>query len=163
MKIGILSDTHNDEVTVKTILASFLEESITTVIHCGDLSSPSMIPLLEGFQLYLAYGNCDYLTGQIAEKLNSLGTESKSGNVLSLKINEKSIGVIHGNDYHQLELMQQSGRYHYIFTGHTHQSSDTTHNGSRIINPGAAHSRGYHRATYATLNLETGVLVLKRL
>ena len=163
MKIGILSDTHNDEQTTQKILSHFRNLKITTLIHCGDLTGPSLIRKFEDFQVFLSYGNGDYLTGQIAEELVHLGTNSQSANVISTTIESIPIAVVHGHDLQQLEILQKSNRYTIIFTGHTHESMDRSVNGTRTVNPGAAHSRGYHRATYAVFDPETRLINSLRL
>jgi hypothetical protein len=49
-----------------------------------------------------------------------------------------------------------SGRYDYIFTGHTHIPSDKKLGTTRVINPGALYQANPH--TIAVLDLETGKL-----
>ncbi|NSW51527.1 MAG: YfcE family phosphodiesterase [Anaerolineae bacterium] len=156
MNIGVMSDTHNDEQTTKKILWELRNYQSNTVIHCGDLTSPGMVDLFETFQVYLSFGNGDYLSGEISERLIHQAMGSKASQVLSLVLNDIPIGIVHGHDQHQLSLMARSGRYRYIFTGHTHTARTAVIGNCRIINPGAAHARGYHTPTFGLFDLETG-------
>jgi len=124
------------------------ELQIHTIIHCGDLTSPHMINYFDGFQIFLAFGNGDYQTGEIAAQLYKLSPDNKSNSVIKINIDNCSIAAIHGNAYLDLQKMIQSGMYQYIFTGHTHVQNDVVYRQTRVINPGALHTKGYHVPTY---------------
>jgi predicted phosphodiesterase len=46
--IGILSDTHNHQKNTQTALAVLREREVQTVIHCGDITTPSIVELFAG-------------------------------------------------------------------------------------------------------------------
>ena len=154
MKIAIISDTHNDTLTLQNTLNIFRESRIHTICHCGDLTSPEMIKLFDGFQVFLGFGNCDYQTGEIKEQLILLGTESNSSYLCQFTLQEISMAITHGHSRNVMDLAH-TRKYRYIFTGHTHLKKDTNVNGCRIINPGSLSTRGRNFATYATLELDS--------
>ena len=43
MKIGVMSDTHDNLSNTTTVLNTYRERGITTIVHCGDLTSPEMV------------------------------------------------------------------------------------------------------------------------
>ncbi len=59
MKIGVLSDTHDDVVNFELALAAYRAEGIIQVIHCGDITSASTARSLEGFEVVYVDGNMD--------------------------------------------------------------------------------------------------------
>ena len=59
MKIGILSDTHNNNSNTLAALNVFRQRAITQLIHCGDVTRSEMLDLFAGFQLTLVEGNGD--------------------------------------------------------------------------------------------------------
>ncbi len=59
MKIGIISDTHNNVENLHKALNRLRQEDVVTIFHCGDLTDPATARLLDGFQVYFTYGNGD--------------------------------------------------------------------------------------------------------
>lgn len=149
MKVGILSDTHNDTHTLQTILRKLREEKVSTIIHCGDVTSPSTIKYFNGFTVHLAFGNCDYMTGALNEALILLGTESTAKRLNVLTILEKKILIAHGNYEKEFHDFVLSERFDLVFTGHSHQRSNTVVGRTRIINPGASSRTGKPSYSYA--------------
>ena len=157
MKLAILSDTHNDSRALTHCLALLKTRQINIVCHCGDLSSPRMIRLFNGFQVFYSFGNCDYLSGEIKEQFILLGTESRASMLGQFKLNDISMAVVHGHD-RNINTLAKSGKFRYIFTGHTHKKKDETIKTCRVINPGSLSTRGYNIGTYAILDLDCNVL-----
>jgi putative phosphoesterase len=79
MKIGILSDTHNNLTNLQAALNAFRAESIHTLIHCGDLTAPETAASLGGFRVIHVLGNGDYLSGEIHRILLELNPLNSSG------------------------------------------------------------------------------------
>lgn len=59
MKIGIISDTHDDVGHAKLAIEVFKKESVDCVFHLGDFVSPPIIRLFEGIKLVAVFGNND--------------------------------------------------------------------------------------------------------
>ena len=47
MKIGIISDTHNNIALTKKAIEIFGEKDVEFIIHAGDLTSPKMLELFK--------------------------------------------------------------------------------------------------------------------
>jgi putative phosphoesterase len=137
MKIGVLSDTHNDPQGILKAVEIFNQHKITTVIHCGDLTDPDLLYLLDGFRLIYAFGNMDTASGQIHSIVKDLGKENHAGLLFSGEIDGVKIAVLHSHQVGQLEELLRSREYEYIFHGHTHLRRDEMIMGTRVVNPGA--------------------------
>ena len=59
MKLGVLSDTHENVKNLELALERYRQEGITMVIHCGDLTTAGTARSLEGFQVVYVDGNMD--------------------------------------------------------------------------------------------------------
>jgi len=57
MKIGIISDTHDDIDNIKKAVKIFKDKGIKTVIHLGDIVAPPAIKFFKGFKLIGIFGN----------------------------------------------------------------------------------------------------------
>ena len=59
MKIGIVSDTHNNIDLTRRAVELFREAGVGMVIHAGDITSPKILGLFEGFDCRFVLGNGD--------------------------------------------------------------------------------------------------------
>ena len=64
MKIGIISDSHDDVANVNKAIDIFIEKKIRSVIHAGDIISPPIIKEFkrltdDGVSFFGIYGNND--------------------------------------------------------------------------------------------------------
>ncbi|MBL7063179.1 MAG: metallophosphoesterase family protein [Anaerolineae bacterium] len=59
MRISIISDTHDDAHNLEAALEALRAESVTKILHCGDVCGPGLIQALAGFDVWIAQGNMD--------------------------------------------------------------------------------------------------------
>ena len=64
--------------------------------------------------------------------------------------------MIHGDNEEALANLITSGRYAYVFHGHTHRRRDQMVGHTRAINPGALGGRRWQSRSFCILDLETG-------
>lgn len=57
MRIGIISDTHDNIAATERATEIFREEGIETVIYCGDFIAPLVIPYFDELSLHGVLGN----------------------------------------------------------------------------------------------------------
>ncbi len=136
MKIGILSDTHNNIELTEKAISIFEQQSVSLIIHAGDLTSPKMLDLFKGKNCKFVLGNGDIDEEEINARSESLGFGAVK------KTNEfteagKRFIVFHGNDVPLFRSSVASGKYDYIIKGHTHHFEDYISNNARVINPGS--------------------------
>ena len=141
MKLGILSDTHNHVNNTRRALEIFREREVTRLIHCGDISTPGIIELFEGFKITFVFGNIDQFHADLMEASKKLFGIGSIGYHYTAIIEEKLIAVCHGDDEGVLRGFIEQGVYDYVFHGHTHRRSDQMMGRTRVINPGALGGR----------------------
>ncbi len=152
MKIGILSDTHNDIEMTKRALGIFRERGVGMIIHAGDLTSPRMMELFREFDCRFVLGNGDLDVEILNVESEKLGFGCV-GETCSLEVENKKIIIFHGNNVPLFRETVASGKYDYIIKGHTHFFENYVANRTRIINPGALY--GTEEFSVALLDTKT--------
>ncbi|MBI4929083.1 MAG: YfcE family phosphodiesterase [Anaerolineae bacterium] len=156
MRIGILSDTHNNLVNLRAALAIFQQEGIQLLLHCGDLTSPETAAMLQGFQVIHVFGNNDYASGAIRQTLLDLNPLNYSGMTYTGSVDGVTIGAAHGHLTPRMDELTARGDLAYLFTGHSHRRRDEQHGATRIINPGALGGLKVEERSIFILDLHSG-------
>jgi len=149
MKIGILSDTHDNLPKIEKAVRIFNQKKVSLVLHAGDYIAPfSLYPFKKLKCEYLGvFGNND---GE-KDGLNKISEGRIKDEPLEIVEDSKKIILIH--DLNKLDLKDKS--YDLIIYGHTHKSEIRRKDSSLIINPGECSGWLYRRSTVAILDLET--------
>ena len=155
MRIGIVSDTHNNLKNIRRIVSLFNAAGVERVIHAGDITRPaSLLPFADlNCPLYGVFGNND-----IGEKPGLLEVTAQQGfhfvdPPLLLGWHERQICVVHD----PLEFEGHLENHHDIaLHGHTHRQRIEQTNQRLYFNPGecAGHMEGLN--SIGILNLEAG-------
>lgn len=155
MRVGILSDTHDQLTRTQRALNLLQDSGVEALIHCGDFTSPEIVTACCVLPLYFVFGNNDShsvphlrLAGEAAGA-KCLGW----GGIVELA--GKRIGVTHGHMTTDLRAVLKESP-DYLLSGHSHQASDHMEGTLRRINPGALHRAS--EFTVATLDLITDQL-----
>ncbi len=136
MKIGILSDTHNNIELTRKAVALFKERGVEMIIHAGDLTSPRMLELFKDIPSRIVLGNGDIDVEDINSEAQRLGF-GEIEYCSSFDVDGKKFIVFHGNNVPLFREAVASGTYDYIIKGHTHFFENYISNNTRIINPGS--------------------------
>ncbi len=136
MKIGIISDTHDNIRNVIKAVLILQENKVDLVIHCGDIISPAVIPHFEGLKTVFIRGNNDGDPALLRERISEIGGEFFD-DIAELELGGKKFAIYHGQIRSRLDDLIESGRFDYILTGHTHTVRDDSIGGTRVLNPGA--------------------------
>src|SRR5215475_4281148 len=156
MKIGIISDTHDDLYCLRLAIRIFKRESITYLIHPGDFVFPGVIDELKDLKSELSnvriigiLGNNDGEKLMLFKKFIEIGAELNA-EFADIKISSSRFGIYHGTNENLREAAIRSGIYDVFIHGHTHKRRNETVeialNNDKIIkivqvlNPGTAHS-----------------------
>ena len=156
MKIGVVSDTHNNLKNIDKIISLFNEEKIPLVIHTGDIANAKSLERFSNLDCKLigVYGNNDrheWGIKEIAEKNNFLFQEPP--NLLALC--QKNIAIFHEPDLID-DFLLQNPSTNIVIHGHTHRYRNEIKKGVLFFNPGE--SAGMRRGSNAI-----GILNLKNL
>ncbi|WP_331233550.1 metallophosphoesterase [Natronorarus salvus] len=158
MKVGVISDTHDNVAATERAVSRFRENGVETVIHCGDVIAPPMIPLFSGFTLHGVLGNNDGEVAGLKAAFDDLGGESElHGRFADLEFDGVRLAVLHGESLDDVEGYAESGEYDYVCYGHHHEREERSVGETTVINPGAHFPlvEANHR-TVALLDTETG-------
>ena len=137
MKIGVISDSHDNVPNIETAIKYFKERGITTVIHCGDVCAPSVMKFIAeqfGDTMHLVYGNVDGDQKKMEELAKNLSTLTIHGEVGRIEIDNKKIGFVHYP--WEAEKLAESGQYDVIFYGHDHKAWTKKIGDTLLFNPG---------------------------
>ncbi len=157
MRIGLISDTHNDKERLQRALVRLRSEDITTVLHAGDVTSTETLRLLRGFDAWIAQGNMDRepLLSAVAHELFG---PTRFARLHDLIIGQSRIAMIHDSLSDKGRALLASQTYAYLVHGHTHRTRDEKVGPTRVINPGALGQLRWYQPSFAILNLSTGDL-----
>lgn len=163
MQIAITSDIHNNEINLNKVLRKCSEQSITTIICCGDLASKEIIDIFnDNFSgtIYYTFGNADY------DDLRELDSENKYRNTFLFKnfgeteIANKKIAFVHFP--REAKKLAETKKYDFVFYGHTHKPWEEMIGRCKLLNPGNVAGEIY-LPTFAIWNTENDSFKLLRI
>jgi uncharacterized protein len=150
MKIGIISDTHDDIENVRRAIDIFNKEEVRYVIHAGDYVFPGIVTEFKNLQAKLigVLGNNDGERGLLLKAFLAVGGELK-GELGELHFSDLNIGIYHGTSSEIKTQLIESGRYNIVVCGHTHRMEPAGHargnypigTSTLVLNPGSGHKK----------------------
>ncbi|MGB7539162.1 MAG: metallophosphoesterase [Anaerolineales bacterium] len=152
MLIAILADTHDNRTAIRKALALARGRGAAEIFHCGDLTSASVVDLFQGWTLYYVEGNMDREGREIRAAVDRLVTGSACAAELHLERDGLRIALMHGSRTDRLAEAIQSGKYDFVFHGHTHRRRDERIGRTRVVNPGALGSTAAAKYSFCILD-----------
>ena len=149
MKIIVMSDSHGDEETVKTVSALPADAHF----HCGDSELLAENPIFG--TMHKVRGNCDF--------------DSRFAKEVLISVGGKLILMVHGHEHDIKKSLM--GLYYrakekgvdLVLFGHSHLYGAEMKDGILFVNPGSTmQPRGGKRATYAVVEWVESPLVTFR-
>jgi uncharacterized protein len=162
LRIGIISDTHDDMENVQRAIEIFNTEKVEYVIHAGDYIFPGIVIEFKKLNAKLigVLGNNDGEKIHLLKNFLNIGGELK-GEIGEIELDGISFGLYHGTDNEVKENLVSSQKYDIVICGHTHRielpsvSSATNNNNEKqlrnktirkrgptlVLNPGSAHKK----------------------
>jgi putative phosphoesterase len=139
MKIGVVSDTHDNVPAIEAAMDVFEREDARTVVHCGDFIAPPVVPHLDrdGIEVHAVRGNNDGEREGLLEAFEALAGGRLHGRFAELTLGGRSIAVLHGEQKPVIEALADSGEYDYVLHGHWHVREKRTVGDTVVLNPGA--------------------------
>ncbi len=161
MKIGIISDIHDNIENLDKFTNWANEKKVDLLICAGDITKENtMEKLAADFDrnIYLVTGNAELYNPQI---LNDNLNVHLLGKIGVFQIDGYKIGLCH-EPFYIYELINKRPDLDIIFYGHTHKPWIEERNGIKTINPGTLGAI-FEPATFAIWNTQNGSLELKTL
>jgi putative phosphoesterase len=150
MKIGIISDTHDDLENVHKAIVLFNDEDTNYVIHAGDYVFPGVVREFQnlGAKFIGVLGNNDGERSLLLKSFLDIEGELR-GELGEIDLDRLKFGIYHGTSKEIKEMLVNSGRYDILVCGHTHiRESTLALNGTGknnkktlVLNPGTAHKK----------------------
>lgn len=137
MKIGLISDTHDNFKTIEGAVRIFGEKGIGYVIHAGDITTPEAVEAFAGLKMIGVLGNNDLDKKGLTSAFEKIGGELR-GEICEIEEDDLLIGVYHGTNFRKRDALIQSGKYNVVVYGHTHKIDNKTVGNTIVINPGTA-------------------------
>ena len=147
MRIGIISDTHDNWPTLDRVCVYLKDQQIGTLIHCGDVCAPLTLGhLLEGYggDIHTIIGNVDGDPCLMATRFARDNLHQHGAERAELVLGGRSIALQH---YPSLARgLASTGAYDAVFYGHDHTVHDERFQvGERSVllaNPGTLGAMG---------------------
>ena len=152
MKIGILSDTHDNLNAIAKAVDFFNQEHVAQVLHAGDIISPFTFNEFKRLKmpLWAVYGNNDGEKLLLKEKIKGIGEIYEQFFVKEWE--GKKIVVMHEPKF--IDSLKNSGEYDLIVYGHTHKV-DIQKGKALVFNPGECGGWITGKSTVGILDLGT--------
>jgi uncharacterized protein len=137
MKIGLISDTHDNIQNIRKAISLFSNRNVSFVVHAGDIVSPEAVEAFQGVKLIAVLGNNDLEINGLTKAFDKIGGQLK-GEFCVMEHEDLIFAIYHGTNSRKKELLIRSGRYHVVVCGHTHKMQYKKFGRTLVINPGTA-------------------------
>ncbi len=138
MRLAIISDTHDNIPNLKKVLNYCQKNKVTQLIHCGDLAEIETLDFIQANftgTIFWTFGNMDLEHSAnypfTDKKYSAIRIFSKHGEITMAN---KRIAFVHFPEYAQ--KLALSGRFDFVFYGHTHKPWEEIVNSCKLLNPG---------------------------
>jgi hypothetical protein len=136
MRIGVVSDTHGHLGNTRKAVAMLGDQKVEQVLHCGDIGSADVIPLLDGWPVHYVFGNCDHDAAALT-KMIELANQVGHGLFGDIALAGRRIALIHGHEHRRFRDAIASQEYDLVCYGHTHVPEQHFEGKTLVVNPGA--------------------------
>lgn len=152
MKIGVISDTHDNIPKIKAAVELFNEEQVELVLHAGDMVAPFAVAALAGLQcrVIAVLGNNDGEKVILKQKFESIGELHPT--IAQVEIGGRRIAVVHYLDL--AEPLASSGEFDLVVYGHTHEV-DVRKKKALLLNPGEGGGWLTGKCTVALVDIDS--------
>jgi putative phosphoesterase len=151
MKVGIMSDTHDNLPLVDRAITCLNQENPAIVLHAGDYVAPFTVARFEQLQANLigVYGNNDGDHELLTKRFSEIETAELRGRFAEVILDGVKIALLHGEEHDLLQSLISSGYYDVVAHGHTHEAATYRHGRTVVVNPGEVCGYLSNRSTLA--------------
>jgi putative phosphoesterase len=125
---------------------------VEAVLHCGDICSVAIPPLLSAWPAHFVYGNCDHDLETLRAAIERAGMQCH-GRFGDLALGGRRIALIHSDDARLFRRTIASGEYDLVCYGHTHHAEQHREGKTLVLNPGALYRANPH--SFAVVDLKS--------
>lgn len=154
MKIGVLSDTHDNVPRIQAAVSRFRQAGVELVLHGGDFIAPFALNPLEGLsgKVIGVWGNNDGERLGLTKRAAAIGMEIHLP-PYPLEAGGRRILLMH--EPHLIDPLAQAGAFDLLIYGHTHNLEVRRVGKTLILNPGEVGGWVTGKSTIAIVDLTT--------
>lgn len=136
MKIGVISDSHDQRVRILEAIEIFNREKVELVIHCGDWVAPFSAARFSALKCKIkgVFGNNDGDKDMHRQRNGSF--IEYHDEKMEIEVEGRKIFVTHGHLPQLVENAMKPGKYDAVFSGHTHIAHVKKEGKMLWLNPG---------------------------
>ncbi|HIH87989.1 TPA: metallophosphoesterase [Candidatus Bathyarchaeota archaeon] len=156
MRVGLISDTHDNVTKIKAVIKRLNELNVDLVLHAGDYISPfTAKPYAElKAKMIGVYGNNCAEHEKLKAVYTAVGKEI-IGNFAEVEAGSRGIALLHGHDAALLRSLTTRGCYDVVVHGHDHVAKIAKVGGTLVVNPGEVGGWLTGRSSFGLLDTET--------
>lgn len=164
MLVAIISDVHDNLPNLEKVISYCRQARIESLICCGDLATAETLDFLnDGFsgEIFFVFGNMD--SEHLDMGLFKDGIYRNTTlfeNFGEYRFDGKNAAFVHFPDAAQ--RLAETGRYDFVFYGHTHDPWEKRIGQCRMINPGNVANQK-NPPTFAVWDTASGFVKLVRI
>ena len=151
VKIGIVSDTHDDIENTEKAINIFNTMKVDYVLHAGDYVFPGMISLFKKLdketKFYGVRGNNDGELMGITRQFDEIENSQFLNEFGKLLISSKKIGIYHGTNPDLSGSLIESQLFDILILGHTHIKRIEKIGNTLVLNPGPLNRNFFSKKT----------------
>lgn len=157
LKIGIISDTHDNLPLVAKATKRLNQEKAKIVLHAGDYVAPFTVVRFKQLEARLigVFGNNDGDHAFLKKRFAEIKTAEIRGNFAEVKAGGLKIALLHGEEEELLQSIINTESYDIVVHGHSHEARIYKKGKTIIINPGEVCGYLSKKSTIALLDTET--------
>lgn len=156
MKVGIISDTHDNLPMTDKAIETLNREGAEIVLHAGDYVAPFTVIRFKQLRAKLigVFGNNDGDHELLKKRFADIKTAEIRGNFAEVKVEGLKIALLHGEEGLLQSLIDSQG-YDVVVHGHSHDARVYKKGKTLVINPGEVCGYLSGKSTIVILNTET--------
>jgi len=156
MRIGLISDTHDNVPMIKAAIRRLNELDVALVLHAGDYISPFTAKPYSELRAKMigVLGNNCAEREKLREVYAAVGKDIV-GNFAEVEAGGRRIALLHGHDDALLRSLTAHGGYDAVVHGHDHKAKIVEQGSALVINPGEVCGYVTGRSSLGVLDTET--------
>lgn len=138
MKVGLVSDTHDNLPMVEKTVKRLNEEKVDLVLHAGDYVAPFVIPIFKGLKSKLVgvFGNNDGDHELLKKRFSETQNCEVRGRFALVDVEGFKIALLHGDEAELLDALVNCDGFDAVVHGHLHAMGVRKKGNALIVNPG---------------------------
>ena len=156
MRIGLISDTHDNLTLVEKAVKQLNQENVELVLHAGDYTSPFTIAKFKPLKCKLigVFGNNDGDHELLKKRFSETQNCEIRERFAQIDAGNFKIALHHGEETELQNALVNCGGFDCVVSGHTHIPVNKTKGKTMVICPGEVCGYLYNKPSMALLDTD---------